>query len=148
MGATGLGALASAITLAMRPGTQGLGKMMAYACAGFGASLFFFSISHYFWISVLVLLPVGYSFMLQLGATNTFLQLLVPDHLRGRVMAVHTTIFMGMAPFGSLLAGFLAEHLGAPTALMFGALGCIAGAAIFATHVPKLQLAGAKADSN
>lgn len=141
MGATGLGALASAITLAMRPGTQGLGKMMAYACAGFGASLLLFSMSHYFWISVLMLLPVGYSFMLLLGATNTFLQLMVPDHLRGRVMAVHTTIFMGMAPFGSLLAGFFAEHLGAPTALMFGALACIAGAVVFAMHIPKLQLA-------
>jgi MFS family permease len=141
MGATGLGALAGAITLAMRPGTRGLGKMMAYAGAGFGASLLCFSLSQFFWLSMLLLLPVGYFFMVQLGATNTFLQLMVPDHLRGRVMAVHTTIFMGMAPFGSLLAGFLAHHLGAPTALMFGALACIAGAAVFSIHVPKLQLA-------
>jgi MFS family permease len=147
MGAAGLGALASAITLAMRRETHGLGKMMALACGGFGVSLLLFSLSHSFWISVLVLLPVGYSFMLQLGATNTFLQLMVPDHLRGRVMAVHTTIFMGMAPFGSLLAGFMAEHLGAPAALIFGAVGCIVGSAIFAMHAPKLQLADAKTDS-
>jgi MFS family permease len=141
MGATGLGAFASAITLALRPGTHGLGRMMAWACAGFGASLLLFSMSHSFWVSVLILLPVGYSFMLQLGATNTFIQLMIPDYLRGRVMAVHTTIFMGMAPFGSLLAGFLAHHLGAPAALMMGALACIAGAAVFGLYVPQLQLA-------
>jgi MFS family permease len=142
MGATGFGALVGAVTLAMRPGTRGLGKIMAYACAGFGVSLFCFSLSRNFWLSVLLLLPAGYSFMLQLGASNTFLQLMVPDHLRGRVMAVHTTIFMGMAPFGSLLAGFLAEHLGAPAALSLGGLACLAGAGLFSLQIPKLQMEG------
>ena len=113
MGATGVGALLGALTLAFREGVKGLGRWVAWCCAGFGASLIVFALSHSFWLSVLLLLPVGYSMMLQMASSNTLIQVMVPDALRGRVMAVYSMMFMGMAPIGALLGGALAEHLGA-----------------------------------
>jgi len=140
MGATGLGALAGAMSLAARSGTRGMGKVIAYASAGFGAALVLFSISRWFWISALLLLPAGFCFMVQMASSNTLLQTMVPDHLRGRVMAVHVMTFMGLSPFGSITAGFVAEHLGAPLALAMGGVACLAGAVFFATKLPNLQL--------
>jgi MFS family permease len=64
---------------------------------------------------------------------------MVPDELRGRIMAVYSMMFMGMAPFGSLFAGLLAERLGAPLTVAAGALGCIAGAAVFLSRLPRLR---------
>jgi MFS family permease len=140
MGATGLGALAGAMSLAARSGTRGLGKVIAYAGGGFGAALILFSMSRWFWLSVLLLLPAGFSFMVQMAASNTLLQTMVPDRLRGRVMAVHVMTFMGLSPFGSIAAGAIAEHLGAPLALAVGGVGCLVGAALFLRKLPRLQL--------
>jgi MFS family permease len=140
MGFTGAGAVAGALSLAARSGTRGLGRLIGYCCAGFGASLFLFSISHSFWLSALFLIPVGFSFMVQMTATNTLIQTMVPDRLRGRVMAIHVMTFMGMAPFGSFIAGAVADRLGAPQALGFGAAACLAGALIFLMRLSKLQL--------
>ncbi len=131
MGSTGLGAVAGAIMLAARSSSRGLQKLIALASAGFGFSLILFSASRSFWLSALFLVPVGFSFMLQMACTNTLIQLMVPDNLRGRVMAVHTTIFMGMAPFGSFLAGIIAENVGAPLAVALGGICCLAGSAFF-----------------
>jgi len=78
MGATGVGALLGALTLAFREGVKGLGRWVAMCCAGFGASLVVFSISHSFWISVILLLPVGYTMMLQMACSNTLIQVMVP----------------------------------------------------------------------
>jgi MFS family permease len=141
MGATGLGALAGAMSLAARSGTRGLGKIIAYAGGGFGAALILFSMSRWFWLSVLLLLPAGFCFMVQMAASNTLLQTMVPDRLRGRVMAVHVMTFMGLSPFGSMAAGVIAEHMGAPIALAIGGLGCLAGATLFIRRLPRLQLA-------
>jgi MFS family permease len=113
MGATGLGALAGAISLAVRSDPRGLGKTVALTSGGFGLSLILFSFSKSFWLSALFLIPVGYSFMVQMAATNTLVQTMVPDRLRGRVMAVHVMMFMGMAPFGSFIAGAVADKMGA-----------------------------------
>jgi MFS family permease len=131
MGSTGLGAVGGAIMLAARSSSRGLQKLIALASAGFGVSLILFSASRSFWLSALFLVPVGFSFMLQMACTNTMIQLMVPDNLRGRVMAVHTTIFMGMAPFGSFLAGIIAENVGAPLAVALGGVCCLAGSALF-----------------
>jgi MFS family permease len=140
MGATGIGALIGAMSLAVRSGTKGLGKLVAYTAAGFGASLILFSASRSFWLSALFLVPVGFSFMVQMAATNTLIQTMVPDHLRGRVMAVHIMMFMGMAPFGSFFAGALAEKVGAPLAVSIGAIFCLVGAGLFLSRLPGLQL--------
>jgi MFS family permease len=139
MGATGLGALAGAMSLAVRSGTRGLGKVVAYTSAGFGVSLILFSLSRSFWLSALFLFPVGFSFMVQMTATNTIIQTMIPDHLRGRVMAVHVMMFMGMAPFGAFFAGAIAAKVGAPLTIATGALVCVIGAGVFLSRLPSLQ---------
>jgi MFS family permease len=139
MGATGAGALFGALYLAVKQNTRGLGKIIAFSCAGFGVALLFFAVSRLFWVSVLILVPVGYFFMIHLASGNTLMQLMVPDRLRGRVMALHVSLMMGMAPFGSLLAGYIAEHFGAPSALMIGAWVCVAASGYFAYRLPGLQ---------
>jgi len=140
MGSTGVGALLGALTLALRAGIKGLGRWVALACGGFGVSLFLFSFSRYFWLSAALLLPVGFSMMLQMACSNTLIQAMVPDQLRGRVMAVYSMMFMGMAPFGALLGGALADRLGAPLTVAIGAVACIVGAIWFAMHLPKIRV--------
>ena len=111
MAASGVGALVGALSLAVRQGVRGLGRWVAFSATGFGASLILFSLSRSFWLSFALLLPVGFSMMIQIAASNTLIQAMVPDNLRGRVMAVYSMMFMGMAPFGALLAGALAQRL-------------------------------------
>jgi MFS family permease len=140
MGATGIGALLGALTLASRTGVHGLGRWVAFSCAGFGVSLILFSLSRNFWLSVVLLLPVGFGMMLQMSASNTLIQAMVPDHLRGRVMAVYSMMFMGMAPVGAFLGGALAHKLGAPLTVSMGAVACIGGAALFGLQLPKIRV--------
>ena len=140
MGATGVGALLGALTLAFREGVKGLGRWVAWCCAGFGASLAVFALSHTFWISVVLLLPVGYAMMLQMACSNTLIQVMVPDALRGRVMAVYSMMFMGMAPIGALLGGALADRLGDPTTVSIGGLASIVGACWFGLQLPKIRV--------
>jgi MFS family permease len=113
-----------------------------FACAGFGTSLILFSLSRMFWISLLLLVPVGFCLMVQLASSNTLIQSMVPDRLRGRVMAVYSMMFVGMAPFGALLAGLLANLLGAPGTVMAGGIACIAGALVFRSHLPAVRAEG------
>jgi MFS family permease len=141
MGATGAGALVGSLTLAAKSGMRGLGKIAAYAGMGFAISLIFFSISRSFWISALFLVPVGFFLLVQLTSTNTLMQTMAPDHLRGRIMSLHVMMFMGTMPFGSLLAGVIAENLGAPTTIAMGAVCCLGGALLFRLRLPQLQLA-------
>jgi MFS family permease len=140
MGATGVGALLGALTLATRAGVRGLGRWVALASAGFGASLILFSLSRWLWVSVALLIPVGFSMMLQMSSSNTLIQAMVPDHLRGRTMAVYSMMFMGMAPMGALFAGALARPLGAPLTVALGGVGCLVGSAIFLRRLPKLRV--------
>jgi len=139
MGASGIGALAGALTLATRQGVHGLGRWVAFSAAAFGVSLILFSLSRWFWISAVLLLPVGFSMIVQMASSNTLIQVMVPDNLRGRVMAVYSMMFMGMAPFGALLAGTIAQHIGAPTTLMIGGAVCIAAATAFWLRLPALR---------
>jgi MFS family permease len=140
MGATGVGALLGALTLAFREGVKGLGRWVALCCAGFGASLVVFALSHNFWVSVILLLPVGYTMMLQMACSNTLIQVMVPDALRGRVMAVYSMMFMGMAPIGALLGGALADRLGAQLTVAIGGVASVAGAAWFWSQLPKIRV--------
>jgi MFS family permease len=80
--------------------------------------------------------------MLQMSASNTLIQAMVPDHLRGRVMAVYSMMFMGMAPFGAFLGGALADRIGAPLTVSMGAVACIGGAALFGLQLPKIRVEG------
>jgi MFS family permease len=139
MGASGVGALAGALSLAMRNGLQGLGRWVAISTAGFGLSLILFSASSSFWLSAALLIPAGFSMMVQMASSNTLIQAMVPDQLRGRVMAVYSMMFMGMAPLGSLFAGTLAQRIGAPATVAAGGLACIIGAALFGLRLPLLR---------
>ena len=139
MGGSGLGALAGALSLAARQGARGLGRWVALATAGFGVSIILFSLSRQFWLSAALLIPTGFSMMVQMAASNTLIQSMVPDALRGRVMAVYSMMFMGMAPFGALLAGVLANHLGAPLTVALGGGVCLIGAGVFALRLPALR---------
>lgn len=139
MSAIGFGALAGALTLAMKKGIHGLGHWVALSATGFGMSLVLFSLSRSFWLSAALLLPVGFSIMVEMASSNTLIQSLVPDSLRGRVMAVYSMTFMGMAPFGSLLAGALAHRFGAPATVALGGVVCMAGAVVFGLHLPVLR---------
>ena len=142
MGASGFGALLGALVLAARREVRGLGRWIAWAAAGFGASLIAFSASRSFWLSTALLVPAGFAMIVQAAASNTLIQAMVPDELRGRVMASYSMMFMGMAPFGALLAGLLAGRLGAPAAVTAGGAACIAGAVAFGSRLPSLRVAG------
>jgi len=139
MGATGVGALLGALTLATRTGVYGLGRWITFSCAGFAVSLMAFSLSRNFWLSTTLLVPVGYCMMLQMSASNTLIQAMVPDDLRGRVMSIYSMMFMGMAPFGAFLGGAVANRLGAPLAVLMGAVAGLGGAAMFGIRLPKIR---------
>jgi MFS family permease len=140
MGSTGVGALAATLVLAARSGVHGLGRWVRYASMGFGASLILFSFSRSFLLSILLLLPAGFCMLLQMSSSNTLIQTMVPDALRGRVMAVYSMMFMGMAPFGALLAGAIASRLGAPVTVALGGATCIAGSLVFGSKWPALRV--------
>jgi MFS family permease len=140
MGATGVGALFGALTLATRTGVSGLGRWITFSCAGFGITLVAFALSRDFWLSTAVLVPVGFCMMLQMSSSNTLIQAMVPDHLRGRVMSVYSMMFMGMAPFGALMGGVVADRLSAPVAVGMGAVAAVGGAAIFGIRLPRLRV--------
>jgi len=139
MGASGVGALIGALSLAARSGVRGLGRIVAFSAVGFGASLILFSMSRTFWLSAALLLPVGFCMIVEMASTNTLIQTLVPDNLRGRVMAVYGMMFMGMAPFGALLAGAIAHHLGAPITVTLGGSVCIVTGVMFGLHLPAFR---------
>jgi MFS family permease len=139
MAASGVGALIGAMFLAARRSVLGLGKFIPITAAAFGAGLIAFSFSRMVWLSLLLMIVTGLGFMVQMAVSNTVLQTIVDEDKRGRVMSFYTMAFMGTAPFGSLLAGTVAERIGAPHTLLFGGIGCILGALWFAQSLPALR---------
>lgn len=131
MGAGGVGALVSAVLLALRRTVKGLLRMVPLSAALFGASLVAFGLSHYLWLSLLLMLLVGFGMMQGMAASNTIIQTLAPGDKRGRVMSYYTIAFVGMAPFGSLLAGGLAHVMSASWALVLTGSCCVVGALWF-----------------
>jgi len=136
---SGLGALAGAIYLAARRSVLGLNKIIAFTAGLFGISIIAFSFSRALWVSMLILLFSGFGMMVQMASSNTVLQTIVDEDMRGRVMSFYTMAFMGMAPFGSLLAGSLAHSVGAPGTVLIGGISCIIGSLIFALRLPSLR---------
>ena len=141
MGAVGCGALAGALSLARRKSIIGLGRVIAMTTLGFGVALVAFTISKAFWLSLLLLGFVGMTWMVVIAASNTVLQTLADDAMRGRVMSLFTMMLVGMAPFGSLLAGWLADHFGAPIVVAGGGTVCAIAASVFARQLPRLRAA-------
>ncbi|MEI6141393.1 MAG: MFS transporter [Mariniphaga sp.] len=141
MGASGLGALAGALFLASRKDVLGLTKVIPIAAITFGTGLILFSFSRSFILSFALMIIVGLGMMLEMATSNTILQTIVDDDKRGRVMSIYTMAFMGTAPFGSFLAGTLAQTFGTPVTMLIGGISCILGGLIFALKLPKLRKA-------
>jgi MFS family permease len=131
MGAVGVGSLISALMLVVRKSVRGLLKMIPIAAAVFGVGLICFGFSSSLWLSLPMMLVTGYGMMQGLTTSNTILQTLVDEKMRGRVMSYYTMAFVGMAPFGSLLAGTLAHKIGAPRTVIVSGVACILGSLIF-----------------
>ena len=139
MGAVGVGALAGAFRLAARRSVLGLGRLTAISAAVFGGGLVAFSRSSWLWLSLILMFVVGIGMMQQMASSNTILQTIVEEDKRGRVMSYYAMAFTGMAPFGSLLAGTLANRIGAPDTLLITGACCIAGAIWFARELPEIR---------
>jgi MFS family permease len=139
MGASGVGALCGALFLASLKSVLGFGRIIVAAAMLFGVGLVLFSISRSLWISMSMLFLAGLGMMVQMAASNTVLQTIVDDDKRGRVMSFFTMAFIGMAPFGSLWAGTLASHIGAPETLLVGGICCIICSSLFARKLPEIR---------
>jgi MFS family permease len=141
MGGAGVGALVSALSLVIRKSVRGLLKMIPIAAGLFGIGLVAFGTSHWLWLSMTLMVIVGFGMMQGLTASNTIIQTLVPENMRGRAMSYYTAAFVGMAPFGSLLAGAMAHWIGAQRTVMVTGSCCIAGALWFWTRIKTLKKA-------
>ena len=139
MGAVGVGALISAISLAARKSVRGLIRMIAIAAAVFGVGLIGFGLSRAYWLSMVMAFVAGMGMMQGMAASNTIIQTLVPEDKRGRVMSYYTMAFVGMAPFGSLLAGGMASAIGAPITVVVNGAVVMLGAAWFASRLPAVR---------
>lgn len=139
MAAVGVGALFGTGYLASKRSILKLGRIIPISSIIFGAGLILFSFSHEFWLSFLILLFTGFGFMVHMASCNTVLQTITDDDKRGRVMSFYTMSFMGMAPLGSLLSGFLASRFGAVYALLIGGISCILASLLFARKLPLLR---------
>jgi MFS family permease len=139
MSAVGVGALAGTVSLTMRRSIVGLGRRIVIATALCGAAMIAFGLSHILWLSILILPFLGFGLMQQMAPSNTILQTIVDDEKRGRVMSFYSMAFLGMAPFGSLLAGNLAARIGAPRTMMANGLVCLIGCLWFARKLPAIR---------
>lgn len=138
-GASGIGALISALSLAVRKTVIGLTRMLQIAAAMLGVALILFGLSHTLWVSLLLMVFVGFGMMQSASASNTIVQSLVTDDKRARVMSYYTMAFFGAAPFGSLLAGIVAHRIGAPHTVIVTGACCVAGALWLTLRLPKLD---------
>jgi MFS family permease len=139
MGAAGVGSVMAALSLAARKSVRGLYRVIPMVAALLGGGLIAFSFSRNFWLSVALMGVTGFGMMQFAAASNTVIQTIVDDDKRGRVMSYYTMAYMGASPFGSLLAGGLAQVIGAPGTVLLCGIGCVGGAAWFWSQIPKLR---------
>ncbi|MBF0490678.1 MAG: MFS transporter [Candidatus Omnitrophica bacterium] len=141
IGASGLGALSGAIYLASRQGIKGYGRLLAGSSALFGIGLMVFALSHLLWLSWMAMVVVGFGMMMLFAVSNTLLQTVVEDNMRGRVMSIYTVAFMGMTPLGSLIEGWCSHRIGVPMTMLIGGGICLLAALNFARNLPMLRQA-------
>jgi MFS family permease len=139
MASSGVGALIAALWLASRRSVLGLGRVVAAAAVVFGAALVMFSLSRSVWLSAPLLACAGAGMMLQMASSNTLVQTLVDEEVRGRVMSFYTVAFLGMTPFGSLVGGWLGQHIGAPLTVRLGGTATVVAALLFWRKLPELR---------
>ena len=139
MAASGVGAVSSALVLARRQTVRGLGRIIPLNAGIFGVALVGFSLSRWFWLSLVLMVATGYGLMQQMAASNTVLQTIVEEDKRGRVMGFYSMAIVGTAPFGSLIAGVVANRIGAPATLGIGGALCALGALWFVRKLPQVR---------
>lgn len=139
MAASGLGALCGGLYLASRKSVLGLEKIAALASGLFGVGIFVFSFSRSVGLSSLIIFLTGFAMLVQMAGSNTILQTIVEDKMRGRVMSLFSMAFLGMAPFGSLFSGILAHQIGAPNTIALCGAACVLNGVIFTYRLPSLR---------
>jgi MFS family permease len=139
MSASGIGALVGALYLASRKTVLGLGRLIVISSAMFGSGLIAFALSRYIGLSLCMMLVIGFGLIVHMASSNTILQTIVDEDRRGRIMSFYAMAFMGMAPFGSLLAGSLAHKIGAPNTLVISGLACMLGSLLFSVKLPAIR---------
>jgi MFS family permease len=139
LGAAGLGAVSGMVYLASRPGIRGLFRVIGWTAALAGAAVVVFSFSTKLWLALPALYFAGMGLMLTAASTNTVLQSIVPDDLRGRIASLYVMSFLGVSPIGALAAGWAAEHIGPPATLAVCGAIALAAAAAYATRLPAIR---------
>jgi len=142
MSAIGAGSLTGSLLLASRRGLLGLGRAIVLSSVGFGAALVLFAGSRSFAVCLLLLVPAGLGLFYQTTASNALIQAMSPEAMRGRTIGILSMLVLGVAPFGALMAGFLAERLGAPVTLAAGGLACVVGSIACSFNLPALTVQG------
>jgi predicted MFS family arabinose efflux permease len=135
VGATGLGALSAALLLAFKRDIENKGKFMALATVSVSLGLFVFSISRNFGLSLLMLVVTGWGLVSFLATANSFIQLAVPDNMRGRAMSIYTFVFLGATPIGNSIMGVMADVIGTPRAVTLSAILCVAASTVFTMKI-------------
>jgi MFS family permease len=139
LGINGAGALWGALVMAAKRGLQGLTRWIAVAACVFSVSLMAFAVAPTFWSAAALLFVVGFATMIQFGSTNTLIQMMSPDRLRGRAISAYSMMNMGMTPIGSMAAGFIAEHTGARVTVAAGGAICLIGSLIYASRLSDIR---------
>ena len=136
--AAGTGALTAALSLAFKGDIKEKNRFMSISALCFSFSLFAFSLSKNFYLSIVILIFIGWGIVSFLATANTFIQLSVPDNLRGRAMSVYALVFLGTAPLGNSLLGVLADSFGTARAVSISAIFCIIASVIFSVKISKV----------
>lgn len=139
MAASGVGSLIAALQLSLRREVRGLGQLVAIAPIIYGLGMIAFALSRSVWLSTLLLAIIGFGSLLQSASSNTIIQTLVPDEMRGRVMSIYIMSFLGMISFGNLFQGTLVSLIGAPRTVAFSGAICVVVAIFFARQLPRLR---------
>jgi MFS family permease len=139
LASAGLGALTGAILLLLRKGLAGLGRRVGLGATLLGAGVVGLAFSRSAWLSAAALFVAGLGFITQMAGTMTLLQGFAPADMRGRVMGLFSTLFVGVQPFGALAAGFAAERLGATRTLAAGGAVVLVASAFFHAALPRLR---------
>jgi len=139
LGASGLGAVSALLFLASRPTIRGLLRMIAAAAALAGLALAAFGLCRVLWVGLLLVYLIGAGQMFVAASTNTVLQSIVPDELRARVASLYVMSFLGVAPLGAFVGGWVAERIDPPLTLVAGGLLAVTAAALYVRHLPAIR---------
>lgn len=141
VGASGIGALTAALVIAARRDIKDKTRFMSFAALTFSTALFLFSLSNIFWLSLLIIMAAGWGMVSYLAVANSYIQITVPDELRGRVMSLYSLVFLGTVPIGNAVIGVAADYLGTPHAVSVSGLICLFAACFFAKRYLKSRIA-------